>query len=904
MSYIIKKTDPLVNLKLTNKGRRNLSNGSLSFVNFTLGDGEMDYSSDNPSLINVLRPADSQHDVQYPVPSSGNKYRNPISVITSKPIEIHTTAKERGFFTYNTGGTIDIDTTLCLVANVTGSTPTTSTKLNLTFNTNSSKNTNYRTTINTGDYLFLKIKTSGYTANYTDVTGNTINEEPILYEMYSIISVNSGSTYNLSGYTSGTSIEFQVDRALPSYDSYKVNGYIYPGANTIGDYYDTQEPTAYWQNGMLDFTTGATPSGDDIPVWNMTIVTLDDVIGLDSTLYKGKYLNKSKNYWGTAINYDYFITIDKNKIGLIHYTNKSVSNYYAEGFYSNTFKLKIPYLMWHKKQFNGVSSATDIGYTFICDSAIKYMGANNTIKYYDLIDQEYIPTVVGKVLVDEKIVIIEDQELLVALSCKGNRNYTLPTPKLTLVNPGVCPESSTIGALQPNEAFHVSYLFTDVSGNTGLHCENYTTVKNTDKTPKDITFLFNQPPTGYTGTSYSEFSYLMPYTGFTGVGYRTNSITMLWQKTNANGVPASNDWNYYNINNYVGSNGCLYNGGFQTNTEYFGLFSEVIIGTGSVTPVSYLGTDYYTYQTAQEPIGSLFISSGLTSGYAGSVLNSSDTITGIGSTNKYYVDTQTTGTTIWFKASDFVSITDLMINYVTGTTQTSSLIKQSVTVPATYTGYTYSNGIYTGSTGSVCLTLNEIPNNNVVWVFYNGQLLNSAYYGIYTTGTTANRRVELGFTPTTGAIFTYFYIDAAGLGTEPVNNGMTPLNIANLRVNIDNSFLSVSSGQTYNLNDFISIPSSTNITGMTFGDENFFYGNVETDIHAMVYKTIITCNVLPNQYINSANPTFNSNEDKASFTEIGIFDGDDDLVAIGKFSQPLVRKYNSDMLIIQATIDF
>jgi hypothetical protein len=37
---------------------------------------------------------------------------------------------------------------------------------------------------------------------------------------------------------------------------------------------------------------------------------------------------------------------------------------------------------------------------------------------------------------------------------------------------------------------------------------------------------------------------------------------------------------------------------------------------------------------------------------------------------------------------------------------------------------------------------------------------------------------------------------------------------------------------------------------------------------------------------------------------MGIYDEDSDLVAIGKFSQPLTRKYNSDMLIIQATIDF
>jgi hypothetical protein len=906
MSYIIKKTDPLVNLKLTNKGRRNLSNGLLSFINFTLGDGEMDYTSDDPSLINILRPADSQHDVQYPIPSNGTNYRNPITVITSKPIEIHATAKERGFFTYDNKPRplVEINSSLCLVFNVTGSTASITDKIRLDPIPDTVKNTNYKTTINTGDYLFLKFKISGYTDNHNDEPNDVINTDPILYQMYSIVSVNSGSTYDLSGYTTGTSIEFQVDRSLPAYVSYTVAGFIYPGSNTISDYYDIQNPTAYWQNGMLDFTTGATPSGDDIPVWNMTIITLDDIIGLDSTLYKGKYSNKSKNYWGTAINYDYFINIDKNKIGVIHYTNKSVSNYYAEGFFSNTFKLKIPYLMWHKRQFNGISTGIDNGYTFVCDSTIRYMGANNTIKYYDLVDQEEVPTIVGKVLVDEKIAIIEDQELLIALSHKGNRNYTLPTPQLTAVNPGVCPESSMVGALQPNEAFHVSYLFSDVSGNTGLHCENYATLENNDTTAKDIVFQFNQPPTDYTGVSYSEFSYLMPYTGFTGVGYRTNSISLLWQKTNINSVPAASEWNYYNINNYVGTNGCLYNGGFQTNAEYFGLYSEVIIGTGSVTPVTYIGTDYYTYKTTQTPIGSLFISSGLTSGFAGSVLNSSDTITGIGATNKYYVDTQTTGTTIWFKVSDFVSTTDLMINYVTGTTQTSSLIKQSVVVPSSYSGKTYLDGIYTGGTGAVSLTLNEIPNNNVIWIFYNGQLLNSLYYGVFTTGTTADRRIQLGFLPVAGANITYFYIDAAGLGTAPVNNTMTPLNISNLRVNIDNSFLSLSSGQTYNVNNFISVPSSTNITGMTFGDENFFYGNVETDIHAMVYKTVLTCNVLPNQFINSANPTFNPNDDKASFTEIGIYDNSDDLVAIGKFSQPLVRKYNSDMLIIQATIDF
>jgi hypothetical protein len=62
--------------------------------------------------------------------------------------------------------------------------------------------------------------------------------------------------------------------------------------------------------------------------------------------------------------------------------------------------------------------------------------------------------------------------------------------------------------------------------------------------------------------------------------------------------------------------------------------------------------------------------------------------------------------------------------------------------------------------------------------------------------------------------------------------------------------------------------------------------------------------VLPNQYITTDNPTFNSDQDKVAFTQIGIFDSNSVLVAIGKFSEPITRKYNSDMLVIQATIDF
>ena len=80
MSYIIKQNEPLVNLKLTDTGRKNLSSGKLTFTNFSLGDGEMDYSSDSPTLVNILRPADKQHDIQYKVPSEGTTFVQPLTL--------------------------------------------------------------------------------------------------------------------------------------------------------------------------------------------------------------------------------------------------------------------------------------------------------------------------------------------------------------------------------------------------------------------------------------------------------------------------------------------------------------------------------------------------------------------------------------------------------------------------------------------------------------------------------------------------------------------------------------------------------------------------------------------------------------------------------------------------------
>lgn len=890
MSYIIKKNEPLVNLKLTNVGRRNLSQGKLTFTTFSLGDGEMDYSSDNPSMVKILRPSDNQHDIQYPVPISGDVTKTPISILTSSPNEIYSKAKERGFFIYG-NNTISVNTELTNISNILIEKESDN-ELLLSFNSTTGDTifNTFKSTIDKGDLLLIKVKTNYYENNFTDTQPNELTTAPIPYLMYSIVAINDQDSVNIGDITPSGQTIVRVDRVLPNFTEYTAVGFIYPGKDTIKDYYDNATPMAYWSGGLLDFTSNCTLSTDDVPVWNMNILTIQDFIGVDNLLFKGKFTANSRDLWGTAINYDYFTTQQLDKIGVIHYTNNTVSNFYGEGFYRDTFKLKIPYLMWHKKQFSGPGTANEIGYTFICDKQINL--TSNNVRYYNLIDQEVSPTTVGKVLPDQKIIIIEHPELLAALSYKSNRNWTLPKPILSLTEPGACGGSSFVGTLQPNESLHVSYLLVDSNGITGAQCENYTTIDNFSEAPKDVLFEY---PKNNNNPNYSEFSYLKNYGEKTGYGFQTNTIILLWQKSQINTKPDPAEWNYLNVNAFLNTNGCVTN--FTEICDNFELYTESII-----YPISFTNNEF---NLTKNEIGDVIIS------VNGLILRQASSDSNIGIDGDYYKypllvkQSQTNTSVIKLDPNLLTSGALIQAHYLVGTTNTSSTIREDYNVPlgGVPIDNTYLDGIYLID-GVTALTLNQQPNNGVVYLFYNGQLVSANNYGVYPTGTTETRRVELLFTPSPGSNISVFYLDNAGLGTQPINTQLTSNIINSLRVNIDKNLLDISANTRYDITEFIDLPTTSEVNELSFGDELMFLGNVETDIKATIYKSLITCNVLPNTFISTANPTFNPSQDKVAFTEIGIYDEDDDLVAIGKFSEPLRRKFNSDMLIIQATIDF
>ena len=132
------------------------------------------------------------------------------------------------------------------------------------------------------------------------------------------------------------------------------------------------------------------------------------------------------------------------------------------------------------------------------------------------------------------------------------------------------------------------------------------------------------------------------------------------------------------------------------------------------------------------------------------------------------------------------------------------------------------------------------------------------------------------------------YIDGDGYIAP---SGMTSLNFTISQTNYD-------SGTPYELINQIelAIPVAPNEYSMNFGDETFFNGVINTDIQATIYEMRYSINLPDNQFVNSSNPTW-SEGDSTYMTEVGLYDKDKNLLALGKFQSPQLRKGTQQVVI-------
>jgi hypothetical protein len=209
---------------------------------------------------------------------------------------------------------------------------------------------------------------------------------------------------------------------------------------------------------------------------------------------------------------------EQKAIAIIHYTNQTIDFFYGEKFalepYNPTnpsdttgqarnFKLHIPWLMWHKNPeccFGQTFWVDPPGFEGLDLFSIHYLKSTKNsdmnqpgIRYYHLWDTNPntngIPNRIGKVFPDSKLIIIDDEEIIAAMSYKANRNWTLPAPQLSLITPNVCDTTTTSQGLLSgsNETMFVTYRLTNKFGYTNsLHCNYYQHIVNNNDCFQDV----------------------------------------------------------------------------------------------------------------------------------------------------------------------------------------------------------------------------------------------------------------------------------------------------------------------------------------------------------------------------------------------------------------------------------
>jgi len=273
-----------------------------------------------------------------------------------------------------------------------------------------------------GDLLLIK---------WTPHTGYYVyKNHPSPYLWYKIITIKSGTLAK-----NGRHIT--VDRELPDFSMLGLSSGITVGAmiyyNTIhytGDTIANMSSTEYLDESVLSFLQNSQCPTIIFPFWNMSIIFTEEIAGVKAANIK--YTQFKNKAFGSFVSYIQNQAPIYKKLGVIHYTNSSPANVYGEGFLLDSPVLEIPTIMWHK------SKKTELGLKLkaysadgnpMYDIADKNVNHGLRTAYYYLVDvndTSSTPYSVGKVFLELKIFVIEDQELLYAMSYKSNRSWTLP----------------------------------------------------------------------------------------------------------------------------------------------------------------------------------------------------------------------------------------------------------------------------------------------------------------------------------------------------------------------------------------------------------------------------------------------------------------------------------------------
>ena len=612
MSFLNSNHAEYLTARITNEGRKAIAKGTFDIKFFQIGDSEYDYTIPFNGLTGttgqqkVFAPFDYEYGVKYPYSLGGDvltstTYGTPIS--NSSTTTLRNKMGSGGFVSqYDLFGTSTKSLTpitgSTFTENYSGTTIESSVGT-IPFSSLTGTNTITFTkktgvTFNQFDYITLVFKTF--------TTGNTLNElDEKVVKNYTPSGKTNGMVYKIlaqTGTTTGTTHTFLLDRSTPNLSSLTGDAQIvsntYINETPTNDVFNPIDYTSQLNSWTLNTIWTNLPIGgtnDDEFLSGYTSnqhTSTKELLGYTSTgqtftNFTGVTITGTtfKNSFGSLIEVK---PSEQRCVAVIHYSELGDITNDPERFFkyddyighctlsgetpsgqdsmcdieivkdradedisdTDYFEVFIPFILYHR------STGTTLGSLFKMDNRDYYIKSTinekHQIKFRYLLDEQ--TNKVGKVFVNNKIVVFDDQELVAMLDYRSNRRYTLPSPKVYATPTNSTALNSMLTGTT-GQTVWLTYML-EYTGNTNLNslpCNYFNSVRLVNNTPSNISFKFSDG-------ALTEFNFLKTNTNLITEGFVANKFTALVQIVdNVTGSPRPNEWRKIDLTSEVGGNG-------------------------------------------------------------------------------------------------------------------------------------------------------------------------------------------------------------------------------------------------------------------------------------------------------------------------------------------------------------
>jgi hypothetical protein len=570
MSFLQANSSGILPARITNYGRKKIAQGNFNIAYFQIGDSEFDYTfSEFDGLNNppqkVLMPLDKDSQVKYPYKVSestltGTTYGIPLQFSETKIVTNNMGpagyVSEYIAFDSGTGAGTRVVTPYQVVgiSQINGSNQI-AVSDGTVFN-----DTEYITIIM--DYLgsndVIRASTTSLVYKITGIAGNVLSLDR---NMPNLSSLGSIDVTIISNEYSGNTL-------------------------VCGEIVNNEEQQNSWN---LANVWSKKPAGLDVTTEDEKLSGYTSNVFVSTKEFFGYNTSSGQtSNTGTTITNSFGDAImvlpeEQHSLSILHFSkpgNILIDPYLAfkyEDYIAHStvddieyFQVYIPFMHYDR------NTGTTIGGLFLMDSTDYYINSsamdtrNNQMKYRYLLDENN--NRVGKIFVNHKVIVFDDQEIVAILDYKSNRRYTLPIPRISLVpTDSKCDENHDLTPLLggTGDTVFVTYLlqYSSELQYNGLHCNHYSKIVGTEQTG-DVSIKFGDNCFTFMKTSFADSTN----------GYIADAFKILVQKVATGQQPDPTLWKIIDFTSQIPNYGGgiidpddLRNARFIiTNTDYEG----------------------------------------------------------------------------------------------------------------------------------------------------------------------------------------------------------------------------------------------------------------------------------------------------------------------------------------------